>query len=147
MTSAELNHHVASDLPLVTVAVCTHDQPADLETSLRSLLYVDYPKLDILVVDSAPPDNAVEHIVDCLETVRYVREPREGRDRARNRAMRESRGELIAFVEEGEAVDHGWVKRLVARERYSHDGTRAHSGVWDALRDRVRTLRRSRVRT
>lgn len=41
-------------LPAVTVAVCTRDRTSDLARCLESLNNLDYPALDMVVVDNAP---------------------------------------------------------------------------------------------
>jgi GT2 family glycosyltransferase len=103
----------ANNLPLATVAVCTRDRVADLALCLDALNAVDYPKLDLIVVDNAPSDDATERLIkDDYPTVRYVREPRPGLDWARNRAIAEARGEIIAFTDDDVVVDAGWVSAL-----------------------------------
>ncbi|MFC1975505.1 glycosyltransferase family 2 protein [Chloroflexota bacterium] len=101
-------------LPLVTVAVCTRNRTADLALCLDSLLKLNYPALDLLVVDNAPSDEATEQLVrERFSTVRYVCEPRPGLDWARNRAIIEARGEIIAYTDDDVVVDSGWVSALV----------------------------------
>ena len=46
--------------------------------------------------------------------MRYVREPRPGLDWARNRAIREARGEIVAYTDDDVSVDPGWVRALAA---------------------------------
>ncbi len=100
--------------PLVTVAVCTRDRPTELAVCLESLAQLDYPALDLLVVDNAPSSDASERLVRSRHPrVRYLREPRPGLDWARNRAVMESRGEIIAFADDDVVVDPGWVNALV----------------------------------
>lgn len=102
-------------LPLVTVVVCTRDRIADLARCLDSLCFLDYPKLDILVVDNAPNSNATEQLVrTTYHNVRYVCEPRPGLDWARNRGVIESHGEIIAYTDDDVVVDSGWVKAIAA---------------------------------
>lgn len=43
---------------------------------------------------------------------RYVREPRPGLDWARNRAILEARGEIVAFTDDDCVVDSGWVRAI-----------------------------------
>ena len=101
--------------PLVTVAVCTRDRPEDLARCLATLEALDYPELDLLVVDNAPSDDATQHLVEeQFARIRYVREPRPGLDWARNRAVMEAHGEILAFADDDVAVDRGWVTTLVA---------------------------------
>ena len=99
--------------PLVTVAVCTRDRPDDMKLCLEALSQLDYPHLDILVVDNAPQTEGTKDLVDThYPQVRYVREPRPGLDWARNRAILEAKGEIIAYTDDDVAVDPGWVKGL-----------------------------------
>jgi GT2 family glycosyltransferase len=99
-------------LPLVTVAVCTRERPESLEHCLDSLLLLDYPNLDLVVIDNAPKTDATERVVRRYSRVRYVREPRPGLDWARNRAIVECRGEILAYTDDDVIVDSGWISAL-----------------------------------
>jgi glycosyltransferase involved in cell wall biosynthesis len=100
-------------LPLVSVAVCTRDRPTDLAICLKALDQLDYPHLDVLVVDNAPGSDATERLMcETYPHIRYVREPRPGLDWARNRAIVEARGEIIAFTDDDAVVDPGWVRAI-----------------------------------
>jgi glycosyltransferase involved in cell wall biosynthesis len=99
--------------PLVTIAVCTRDRASDLKLCLDSLRRVDYPALDIIVVDNAPATDATERLMqENYSFIRYVCEPRPGLDWARNRAIIEARGEIIAYTDDDVVVDTGWVRAL-----------------------------------
>ncbi len=102
-----------TERPPVSVAVCTRDRPADLARCLSALQRLDYPNLDLLVVDNAPAGDATEQEVRRHPAVRYVREPRPGLDWARNRAILECRGDILAFTDDDAVVDAGWVDALV----------------------------------
>jgi GT2 family glycosyltransferase len=100
--------------PLVTVAVCTRDRPDDLRRCLDAIEALTYPRLDVIVVDNAPSDDQTQALVQtAFPAVRYVREPRPGLDWARNRAILEARGEILAFTDDDVIVDPGWVSALV----------------------------------
>src|SRR6185436_19973542 len=63
--------------PLVTVAVCTRNRPDDLAHCLDALMQLDYPALDLLVVDNAPDGDATARLVAGRSPrVRRVCEPR-----------------------------------------------------------------------
>lgn len=99
--------------PLVTVAVCTRDRPDDMRLCLEALTQLDYPHLDILIVDNAPQTSATKELIQTsYPQVRYVCEPRPGLDWARNRAILEAKGEIIAYTDDDVVVDPGWVKNL-----------------------------------
>jgi GT2 family glycosyltransferase len=104
----------ANATPLVTVAVCTRDRADDLARCLDALCRLDYPTLDFLVVDNAPATDAAAAVAGRYPAVRYVREPRAGLNWARNRAILECRGELLAFTDDDAVADPAWVTALVA---------------------------------
>jgi GT2 family glycosyltransferase len=109
-----LPYVVDEKLPLVTIAVCTHDRTSDLKLCLESLKHLDYPNLDVLVVDNAPSTNSTSELLAVsYPQFRYVREPRHGLDWARNLAVTEALGEIIAFADDDTVVDPGWVRALV----------------------------------
>jgi GT2 family glycosyltransferase len=67
------------------------------------------------VVDNAPSSEATRVLVeDRGSRVRYVREARPGLDWARNRAIAEATGEVIAFTDDDVEVDPGWIRALAA---------------------------------
>ena len=100
-------------LPMVTVAVCTRDRPLEVQHCLDGLAKLDYPNLQILVVDNAPSSDATKRLVDArYPQAQYVLEPRPGLDWARNRAISEASGEIIAYTDDDVVVDQGWVRAL-----------------------------------
>lgn len=100
-------------LPTVTIAVCTRDRTAGLSRCLDSLNLVKYPGLEIIVVDNAPSDDSTERLVrENFLRVRYLKEPRPGLDWARNRAILEARGEIIAYTDDDVVVDPNWISAL-----------------------------------
>jgi glycosyltransferase involved in cell wall biosynthesis len=106
-------------LPSVTVAVCTKDRTALLARCLRSLQRIDATvfgidvPLEILVVDNAPSTLSTEVLVSTFPGVRYFLEPRPGLDFARNRAMQEARGDLLAYIDDDVVVDREWLRGLM----------------------------------
>jgi GT2 family glycosyltransferase len=102
----------ASDLR-VSVAVCTHARTATLARALESLMAQRPVVPEILVVDNAPPDEATHDLVTGLyPAVRYVREPVQGLDFARNRALATATGEVVAFLDDDAVADPGWAAAL-----------------------------------
>lgn len=99
--------------PLVTVVVCTRDRPEDIDRCLAAINKLDYPALDVLVVDNAPATNATKEILEQrYPQFRYICEPRPGLDWARNRGIIEARGDIIAYTDDDVVVDPSWVKAI-----------------------------------
>ncbi|QJE98764.1 glycosyltransferase family 2 protein [Luteolibacter luteus] len=100
-------------LPTISVAVCTRDRPDDMAKCLASLAALRTPPLEIMVVDNAPATDATERLVkERFPQFRYVREDTPGLDHARNRAIVESRGEIVAYTDDDVMVDPGWTEAL-----------------------------------
>jgi glycosyltransferase involved in cell wall biosynthesis len=102
------------DWPSVTIAVCTRGRPASLERALKSLMQLEYPphRLEVVVIDNAPIDSLTQDVVAKFPQVRYVVEPRPGLDWARNRAIQEANGEIIAYTDDDVEADSLWVQAL-----------------------------------
>jgi glycosyltransferase involved in cell wall biosynthesis len=98
----------------VTVAVCTRDRASTIAGCLDAIAALDYPAalLDAIVVDNAPLDSSTRDVVSRYPGIRYVCEPRPGLDNARNRAIQESRGDVLALTDDDVSVDRGWVKAI-----------------------------------
>jgi GT2 family glycosyltransferase len=65
--------------------------------------------VEILVVDNTPGGPATRNLVrDEFPGVRYVMEPVPGLDFARNRALRETSREIVAFMDDDVVAGPGW---------------------------------------
>jgi GT2 family glycosyltransferase len=116
-------------LPSVTVAVCTRNRPDDLARCLAAVERLEHPDLEVVVVDNSPSTEQTRELVESrFPKIRYVREPRPGLDWARNRAIAEARGEVIAFTDDDVVVDPGWALAL-ASVFAMDDGVMAVTGL------------------
>ncbi len=101
----------------VTVAVATRDRPEMIVRCVEHLQSLDYPDLEIVIVDNAPSDDQTEHAVRGLALtdprIRYLREERPGVSYARNTALAAATGEVICFTDDDVAVDPDWVNGLL----------------------------------
>ncbi len=113
--------------PSVTAAVCTKDRPALVARCLAALVKqrdaaaAAGTTLEILIVDNAPSDDRTAALVASHEGVRYAREPRPGLDFARNRALAEATGELLAFIDDDAVPDQWWLDGLLEAWRENPD--------------------------
>lgn len=96
--------------PTSTAVICTRNRPQLLARALHSLQAQRRPPLEILVVDNAPSSEQTQQMVAReFPSVRYVREPVPGLDFARNRAMREAKGDIIAYLDDDAVADPDWI--------------------------------------
>lgn len=103
--------------PMVTVVVATRERPELLRRCLDSLLRVQYPEFEVVVVDNDPESDQGRTVVagfeDAARRVRYVREDRRGLAAAHNRGLEVAEGEIVAFTDDDVLVDRHWLAELV----------------------------------
>jgi glycosyltransferase involved in cell wall biosynthesis len=100
---------------LVSVIVCSRDREESLRAALRSILAVDYPAFEVVIVDSAPATDATSRVIQEANDhrVRYVHEPGSGLSRARNSGIEAARGEILAFTDDDVVVDRSWLQAIL----------------------------------
>lgn len=119
----------------VTVILCTYNRARALEVSLQSLCKQELPQgvnWEIVVVDNNSKDETA-NVVEAFRCrfpglVRYVFESQQGVSMARNAGIREARGEIIAFIDDDETPEEGWLENLTAH---------LQSGDWAGAGGRV----------
>lgn len=99
--------------PVATVAICTRDRPEDIRRCLVGLMAMPDDGQEFLIIDNSPSTDATQRIVEDFPQVRYTREIRIGLNRARNRAMREARRDIVAFIDDDAIPDPGWLRALL----------------------------------
>ena len=97
----------------ISVVVCTYNRCEDLRRALQSLILQDFPASDyeILVVDNNSKDGT-KGVVSEFTQVRYVLEEKIGLSYARNRGIEESRGDIVAFIDDDARADKEWLKNF-----------------------------------
>jgi GT2 family glycosyltransferase len=108
-------------LPGLTIAICTRDRAARLARLLASLVEPcarsPFASTEILVIDNAPPDGSTRDTVACFPGVRHVVEPKAGLNFARNAALKNARGALLAFLDDDVVIDRNWLNALADASR------------------------------
>ena len=84
--------------PRVSVLIPTWNREKYLGEAIESVLVQTYRDYEIVVVDDGSTDGTAE-LVKQYDKVRYVWQPHAGIPAARNRALEEARGELIAWLD------------------------------------------------
>jgi glycosyltransferase involved in cell wall biosynthesis len=102
----------------VTVIIATRNRPERLDTCLDTVLALDYPAFDIVVVDNDPTTSDTVELVSARGAatgrIRYLRENRRGIGAARNCGLAAASGSIVAFTDDDVAVDRHWLSELAA---------------------------------
>lgn len=101
--------------PLVSVVIPNHNYGRFLAEAIESALRQTYPHVELLVVDDGSTDESREVLRRYARRLRWISQPRQGVSAARNRGVRESRGELVAFLDSDDAWRPETLARQVAR--------------------------------
>ena len=102
--------------PACTVVICTRNRPELLDQCLAAVSKLEYGRFDILVADNAPSDDQAREIA-ARWGARYVAEPIAGVSRARNRAARLCRSEIVAYLDDDAVPEPGWLAAVVREFR------------------------------
>lgn len=86
------------DWPSMSVVVCAYNAADTLEECLRHTCALDYPGLEIVVVDDGSTDDTAA-IAARHPRARLVRIPHGGLSVARNEGFREARGEIVVYLD------------------------------------------------
>ena len=101
--------------PRVSVVVCTRDRADDLRNCLNAIKRQVVTPHEVIVVDNASSSDQTRLLVQTdFPSVRYVHEPRPGLDWARNRAIAEASGDVVAFTDDDVLVDERWSAAIAA---------------------------------
>ena len=100
-------------LPSVSVVIPTLDPGRAFGTVLHRLTKQEVQPLEILVVDGGSQD-AARHIVSQFPLARFIEAGVGPGPRAWNRACRDARGEVVAFLtQDALPSDDGWLRQLL----------------------------------
>jgi glycosyltransferase involved in cell wall biosynthesis len=99
--------------PTITVAICTRERPNDLERCMTSLKASTERPFEILVIDNAPESDSTRRVVERFPGVEYYREVQRGLSAARNAALEQARGEIVAFIDDDAIAHPSWIERAL----------------------------------
>lgn len=85
--------------PLVSVVIPTYNCGPYLAAALDSVLEQDYAPFEVIAVDDGSTDDTLDTLARYAERVRVVRQDNRGPAAARNRGVREARGDYLAFLD------------------------------------------------
>lgn len=90
---------MTNDNPRVSVVLPAYNVREHIGEAIRSVLAQDRPDLEIVVVDDGSRDGTADLVARDFPQVRLFRKSNGGAATARNRGMREARGEFVAFLD------------------------------------------------
>lgn len=106
--------------PILSIIVCTYNRAAYIESTLKHLIEQDIDKrlIEILIINNNSTDKTEEICLHFMAThpqepIHYVVEKHQGHSYARNRGIQESKGGLIAFIDDDAFVEKNFSKNII----------------------------------
>ncbi|MFQ5611539.1 MAG: glycosyltransferase family 2 protein [Anaerolineae bacterium] len=95
-----------------SIVIPTRNRQETLRRCLAAAMNQDYPDYEVIVVDDASSDGTEDLVRDEFPQVRYLRqEINRGPAAARNCAIQEARGDIIAFTDDDCVPPTNWLQR------------------------------------
>ncbi len=111
------------NLPLVTIIVPTYNEEIDIGRTMDALAALDYPLLEVVVVDDASEDRTLDIVQQYkgrIPNLRILPQPiNRGVAAARNVGLREAQGEITVILNADVCPGSDFVRRIVPHYQYS----------------------------
>ncbi|HSV15630.1 MAG TPA: glycosyltransferase family 2 protein [Tepidisphaeraceae bacterium] len=104
-------------IPTVSVVTPSFNQGAYIQSTIRSVLSQDYPRIEYLVMDAASTDNTLDllrkYSGERPDRMRFVSEKDRGQSHALNKAVAQTSGEIIGWLNSDDTYEPGAIAAAV----------------------------------
>jgi O-antigen biosynthesis protein len=99
--------------PRISVVVCSYNGSSTIRDCFESLLKLDYPDLEVIVVNDGSTDNTAE--IAREYDFKLINTCNRGLSNARNTGLEAATGEIVAYIDDDAYPDRDWLKYLAAK--------------------------------
>jgi GT2 family glycosyltransferase len=99
--------------PLVSIVVPAYNAERTIKRCIVSLLDIDYPSYEIIIVDDGSTDKTKEILSEFEGRINIIQNQHFGPSKCRNIAVKQAKGEFIAFTDSDCIVAKDWLKELI----------------------------------
>jgi len=123
-------------MPKVSVIIPTYNCAKYINNAIESVLRQTYKDYEIIVIDDGSTDNTKDVLAPYIEKglVRYIGQENRGLPGARNRGIKEARGEYIALLD----ADDEWPKMTLAIIMDELNKRKDREGIAWVITNRIR---------
>lgn len=100
----------------VSIIVPMYNAEKSISRAVESLLCQEYDNIEILLVDDGSTDDTLNVVMTIAASdgrVRLIKKEHTGVSLTRNRGLQESTGDLIAFCDSDDYVDHTYISSMI----------------------------------
>lgn len=127
----------------LSIIISTYNNAASLVRTLDSVVKQDADKKlwECVVVNNNSTDDTAERVATFAKqhsevNIRLVDEPKQGLSHARNRGIVESKGQFLAFIDDDETINEGFVSAYI--DLFRNHGAFVGSGTLKVCYDSAR---------
>ncbi|MBI4032695.1 glycosyltransferase [Candidatus Berkelbacteria bacterium] len=102
-----------STWPSISIVTPSYNQAHFLGATIESILSQDYPNLEYIVIDGGSTDGSVDILRTYGNRIRWVSEPDRGQTDAINKGLRQTSGEIVAYLNSDDVLEPGALHRVV----------------------------------
>lgn len=120
---------MSAETPVVSVIIPTHNRAALVQEAVKSALAQTFTGIEIVIVDDGSVDGTETALQPLTKTgrVRSIRQANAGPAAARNRGIREARGEWVAFLDDDDLFEPDKIEKQMALAARMPDARFIHS--------------------
>ena len=108
--------------PLVTVEMAAWNAEGHIRLAIESVLAQNYEPFELVVVDDGSTDSTAAIVNGYKDPrIRYVYQEHKNYAAARNRAIREARGQFLLVVDSDDSITPGYIEAMVAHAEQHPD--------------------------
>jgi glycosyltransferase involved in cell wall biosynthesis len=96
----------------ISLIIPAHNEEKYIENCLLSVQKNGKDFFEVIVIDNVSTDKTSE-IVKSFSFARVVHESQKGLPFARNRGIKEAKGDIIAYADADTQIPKGWVKKII----------------------------------
>jgi hypothetical protein len=112
----------SSARPPVTVEMAAWNAEGHIRRAIESILAQDYEPFELVVVDDGSTDSTAAIVNGYKDPrIRYVYQEHKNYAAARNRAIREARGQFLLVVDSDDSIAPGYIEAMVAHAEQNPD--------------------------
>lgn len=99
-------------LPLISIVTPSYNQAQFIRATIDSVLSQDYPYLEYFVMDAGSTDGTVDILKSYGSKIKWVSEKDGGQADAINKGLKQSTGDLVAYLNSDDIYLPGTLKRV-----------------------------------
>jgi hypothetical protein len=99
---------------LLSVIICNHNYAAFVAQAIDSALALDWPNVEVIVVDDGSTDASREIIAGYADRITVIHQANAGQSAACNTGFARSRGDVVIFLDSDDLLDPSVPRRLAS---------------------------------